>query len=108
PTSIAQIRRTAPGCRRCPYTTRFRSLLAWTDGDKKPMVALYAVQGGFFADVSSRMPLPLPAGAVFATFADYDNDIRELTSAKKPDRKSTRLNSSHVSISYAVCVLKNK
>jgi Tfp pilus assembly protein PilF len=49
-------------------------LLAWTDRDKKPMVALYAVQGGFFADVSSRMPLPLPAGAVFATFADYDND----------------------------------
>ncbi|HUC40984.1 MAG TPA: FG-GAP-like repeat-containing protein [Gemmatimonadales bacterium] len=49
-------------------------LLAWTDRDRKPMVALYAVQGGFFADVSSRMPLPLPAGAVFATFADYDND----------------------------------
>src|SRR2546425_2386772 len=39
-------------------------------------VRLYAVQGGFAADVSARMPLPLPAGvgAIAATFADYDND----------------------------------
>ena len=35
---------------------------------------LYAVHGGFVADVSANMPLPLPAGVVFATFADYDND----------------------------------
>src|SRR3989454_4516044 len=39
-------------------------------------VRLYAVHGGFVADVSVRMPLPLPAGvsAIAATFADYDND----------------------------------
>ncbi|HEY3221368.1 MAG TPA: FG-GAP-like repeat-containing protein [Gemmatimonadales bacterium] len=35
---------------------------------------LYAVHGGFVADVSANMPLQLPAGVVFATFADYDND----------------------------------
>ena len=35
---------------------------------------LYAVHGGFVADVSANMPLPLPAGVVFATFVDYDND----------------------------------
>ena len=35
---------------------------------------LYAVHGGFVADVSANMPLPLPAGVIFATFADYDND----------------------------------
>src|SRR5437867_1260421 len=35
---------------------------------------LDAVHGGFVADVSANMPLPLPAGVVFATFADYDND----------------------------------
>ena len=35
---------------------------------------LYAVHGGFVADVSANMPLPLPPGVVFATFADYDND----------------------------------
>ncbi len=39
-----------------------------------PVVRLYAVHGGFVADVSARMSLPLPAGAVAATFADYDND----------------------------------
>ena len=57
--------------------------LAWGNYDQQggeklllasPKASLYAVQGGFFADVSSRMSLPLPAGAVFATFADYDND----------------------------------
>jgi len=35
---------------------------------------LYAVHGGFVADVSANMALPLPAGVSFATFADYDND----------------------------------
>ncbi len=50
------------------------------DGEDNLLVAtaagarLYAVDGGFVADVSANMPLPLPAGAVFATFADYDND----------------------------------
>src|SRR6266540_4212894 len=37
-------------------------------------VRLYAVHGGFVADVSAKMPAPLPAGAITATFADYDND----------------------------------
>ena len=37
-------------------------------------VGLYAMQQGFFTEVTSRVPVPLPAGAVFATFADYDND----------------------------------
>ncbi len=39
-----------------------------------PLPRLYAVHGGYVADVSGRTPLPLPAGAVSATFADYDND----------------------------------
>src|SRR6266487_465819 len=39
-----------------------------------PLPRLYAIHGGYVADVSGRTPLPLPAGAVSATFADYDND----------------------------------
>src|SRR6267143_5070999 len=39
-----------------------------------PLARLYAVHGGFVADVTTQMPLPLPAGIIFATFADYDND----------------------------------
>src|SRR5699024_11302659 len=38
---------------------------------------------------------------------DYETSIEVLTVGKK-DRKSTRLNSSHVSISYAVFCLKKK
>jgi Flp pilus assembly protein TadD len=37
-------------------------------------VHLYAMQQGFLTEVTARVPLPLPAGAGFATFADYDND----------------------------------
>src|SRR2546425_1569784 len=52
------------------------------DGEDNLLVAtgkgvrLYAVHGGFVADVSAKMPLPLPSGvgAIAATFADYDND----------------------------------
>src|SRR5207249_6911783 len=43
---------------------------------------------------SDRKPLPLPARETDPAFAE--------------DRKSTRLNSSHVSISYAVFCLKKK
>jgi len=35
---------------------------------------LYAVHGGFVAEVSGNMPLPLPPGVRFAAFGDYDND----------------------------------
>src|SRR5882672_330149 len=57
--------------------------LAWGDydGDREdnllvaaPEPRLYAVHGGFVADVSGKTPLPLPAGAVVASFVDYDND----------------------------------
>ena len=37
-------------------------------------VHLFAMQRGFLTDVTARMPLALPAGAVTATFVDYDND----------------------------------
>jgi Flp pilus assembly protein TadD len=47
------------------------------DGEDNLFVApasLYNVHGGFVADVTARTPLALPAGAVAAAFADYDND----------------------------------
>ena len=37
-------------------------------------VHLYAMQQGFFTEVTDRVPVPLPAGAVDAAFVDYDND----------------------------------
>ncbi|MGH7673381.1 MAG: CRTAC1 family protein, partial [Gemmatimonadales bacterium] len=44
-----------------------------SDG-RPPVTRLYNVHGGFVADGTERTPPPLPAGATFATFADYDND----------------------------------
>ena len=35
---------------------------------------LYRVQGGFVRDVTEASNIVLPQGAVYATFADYDND----------------------------------
>src|SRR5438477_6871867 len=68
-----------------PYTTLFRSLLKLDDGGRKSAGVL----------VEKRMT------AAFSIAITYDG-------AKKLDRKSTRLNSSHMSISYAVFCLKKK
>ncbi|NUQ20634.1 MAG: CRTAC1 family protein, partial [Gemmatimonadaceae bacterium] len=35
---------------------------------------LYRVQGGFAREATDRSRIALPEGAIFATFADYDND----------------------------------
>src|SRR5436305_7929288 len=77
-----------------PYTTLFRSRRQDRPGDpavrpRQGRDALDALQGG-----GARLPLfpgPRPAAA-----------------GTGPDRKSTRLNSSHVRISYAVFCLKKK
>src|SRR3712207_7557037 len=76
-----------------PYTTLFRSLMTNTD----------------FED---RLPQPLPQdarvshkiGSYGATFGDAGLVFPE----GSRDRKSTRLNSSHANISYAVFCLKKK
>src|SRR5574343_916818 len=48
-------------------------------------------------------------GVVFATLNWTEQEVHLLvTKMKMPDRKSTRLNSSHITISYAVFCLKKK
>src|SRR6266540_5168660 len=61
-----------------PYTTLFRSLL--------------------------RIPATRHRGGNIAGPPDRDRGLRR----GRPDRKSTRLNSSHITISYAVFCLKKK
>src|SRR3712207_8176071 len=77
-----------------PYTTLFRS------GDGRPRAGVGAVSVGPRAvEVGGRDPerlAPLPPGH------RAEQDLAE------PDRKSTRLNSSHANISYAVFCLKKK
>src|SRR5699024_12640070 len=84
------IRRPPPRSPLFPYTTLFRS-----------GVASRALEQ-FLADAGPRFGLKR-VGA-FA-YADNPASVRVL---EKKDRKSTRLNSSHVSISYAVFCLKKK
>src|SRR5690349_22416026 len=60
--------------------------------------------GGFYAHFESKDDLI--AAAVRQMFAEAREMFRGATEGK--DRKSTRLNSSHVEISYAVFCLKKK
>src|SRR5690349_22563428 len=55
-----------------------------------------------FADTTARDPIPCRK----STDASSDREIQPCPAL--PDRKSTRLNSSHVEISYAVFCLKKK
>src|SRR5438874_6341203 len=76
-----------------PYTTLFRSLLEQVE-DLPSLRTL--------ADVELRHELEASPGAR----APADGDVERPFSVE--DRKSTRLNSSHVEISYAVFCLKKK
>src|SRR5258708_25884709 len=77
-----------------PYTTLFRSMLD-RDGDENYQPMLIPLEGG----------IPEPA---FGPSFDGQR-VRCLEShPERKDRKSTRLNSSHQIISYAVFCLKKK
>src|SRR3712207_7656162 len=78
-----------------PYTTLFRSGVRWR---------VDAVVEG--ASTTSG-PSTTPEGAREAARQAEAAEARELM-AERADRKSTRLNSSHANISYAVFCLKKK
>src|SRR5699024_12086738 len=91
-----------------PYTTLFRSWKARTSASSVAAQSFVAVgpeasAGGVVA--ANRQP---SAAATEATQAGIDRIIvlRHGDAVIPLDRKSTRLNSSHVSISYAVFCLK--
>src|SRR5256884_5876032 len=85
-----------------PYTTLFRSLVDDIDGlvGQLPIgdVAVGEVHGRRDRDVGDLHPM-----VRLVLVAEAPNDHR-----RREDRKSTRLNSSHGYISYAVFCLKKK
>src|SRR5690348_17772712 len=81
-----------------PYTTLFRSLMLSRDS----MVWFW---DHYAPDPESRLH-PDAAPLRSASFADLPPAV--ILTAEHEDRKSTRLNSSHPSISYAVFCLKKK
>src|SRR5690606_41779202 len=89
-----------------PYTTLFRSPLGI-------LIALSMPRGGRWASlclIVMAIPLLIPwnvVGTIWQIFGRADIGLLGWTLTKL-DRKSTRLNSSHVKISYAVFCLKKK
>src|SRR3712207_8965847 len=84
-----------------PYTTLFRSPETWTFAN---FANLFAEEGGFLLIVNSLI-YTMGATAILivvCTMGGYALSRYSL------DRKSTRLNSSHANISYAVFCLKKK
>src|SRR3712207_8615568 len=78
-----------------PYTTLFRSVgLAWRQGQAERPSAAVHDHTGFRAIAATRAPKRFT--------------LIPLRSRPPLDRKSTRLNSSHANISYAVFCLKKK
>src|SRR3712207_7768037 len=76
-----------------PYTTLFRSTFA-----NKEMINRWTINGKLYI---MRKTLILLLAALGLTTAMYGQSYAK-------DRKSTRLNSSHANISYAVFCLKKK
>src|SRR5690606_41146722 len=91
---LVSLARPPPRSTLFPYTTLFRSQIESQMTDDERFGMIYSVLGaatviGMKPD--SRIPKGVPMSAGYAQ-----------------DRKSTRLNSSHVKISYAVFCLKTK
>src|SRR5436305_9203522 len=80
-----------------PYTTLFRSFVVVTDPQKKQRI------GEWYRDSWDQY---VAAGRL--EYPETDPRHAQLPRVVSRDRKSTRLNSSHVRISYAVFCLKKK
>src|SRR3712207_8943462 len=100
-----------------PYTTLFRSAKFLGIFFRWPLIMLIGDEGigyyqmsyplyMFFIAIASGIPVAVSklVSEKRAT-GDYEGTIQVL---RKADRKSTRLNSSHANISYAVFCLKKK
>src|SRR3712207_8528077 len=91
-----------------PYPTRFRSLAR--NGEEMTRIAFVAqlpkeVSPGQRFRMEQYEPLLQKNGFTVETFSFLDRSTYQIL-YKKGDRKSTRLNSSHANISYAVFCLK--
>src|SRR5688572_32030667 len=91
-----------------PYTTLFRSGPGCQPGVRRRLVRLMAdtkisaLTAAAAAAVANEFPINEAGASKKVTLAQVKTLLQEL------DRKSTRLNSSHSQISYAVFCLKKK
>src|SRR3712207_8980799 len=89
-----------------PYTTLFRSDQAFL-GDHVLTSALKRVDVAVFKTIESVVNDTFQ-GAGVTTFGLEEDGVGLGETSANADRKSTRLNSSHANISYAVFCLKKK
>src|SRR3712207_8423897 len=90
-----------------PYTTLFRSLCAEDVADIVQGGAHTAFVSGLFAE-GERAAVKFHRALLFLLPLMHEPCIVERLGHRRLDRKSTRLNSSHANISYAVFCLKKK
>src|SRR5207249_11539676 len=88
-----------------PYTTLFRSFHVTPC---LPSAGRDAVTHGLGDAARIDVVINHPVQVHFELDSEFHVAIPRQTSLRQRDRKSTRLNSSHVSISYAVFCLKKK
>src|SRR5207249_10573747 len=89
-----------------PYTTLFRSLVPSPAGAPQPTTLDgQPLDGSTAALVFKTVADPFGKLSLFRVFG---GTVKADSHLYNVDRKSTRLNSSHVSISYAVFCLKKK
>src|SRR5690349_24255405 len=86
-----------------PYTTLFRSLASSLGVSRRRLERAFRRELGISPKRYARI---LRLNAVLASAVDAER--ARITQLALEDRKSTRLNSSHVEISYAVFCLKKK
>src|SRR5205814_10464676 len=86
-----------------PYTTLFRSVLV-----EGPTARQFAALGNAWTVRAGRWLAA--TGLLVSEGRDFAIQVDQMAQLERidPDRKSTRLNSSHLGISYAVFCLKKK
>src|SRR3712207_7736823 len=91
-----------------PYTTLFRSGPLAFGTSARSRVLTDWPDGGFVGIHGTDRPDLLPGRVSHGCVRLRNEDILRLSALMPIDRKSTRLNSSHANISYAVFCLKKK
>src|SRR5205814_9312362 len=107
-THIAAQPRRAPRAPLCPYTTLFRSQIVQASAEQQaaPMDRFEFLVADWHNELNIG-PFDLIIGADLLYEDRNATDVATFL-GRHLDRKSTRLNSSHLGISYAVFCLKKK